>query len=86
VVPDVADSVHAHECRCLFARAAADAGDEQVGAGQALELGAGFVGDAGQLGARRDRRERAVDVEQERGLSRRFAEGGQQIHRTRIRA
>jgi hypothetical protein len=86
VVAHVADPVHADERSRLLAGAAADAGDEQVGARQAREFGAGFCRDAGELGAWRDGRKRAVDVEEERRLFGRLAERGQQVHRTRIRA
>ena len=77
VVAHVADPVQADERSRLLARAAADAGDEQVGAGEARELDAGLGRDAGEPGPRRDRRKRAVDVEEERRLLGRLAERGQ---------
>ena len=47
--------------------ASADAGDECVAAGQPLEDGARLLGDGGVLRVVDDRRERAVDVEQQAG-------------------
>ena len=86
VVAHIADPVQADERSRLLAGTAADAGDKQVGAGQARELDPGLGRDAGELRAWRNRRKRAVDVEEECRLFGRLAERGQQVHRTRIRA
>ena len=86
VVAHVADPLDADERGRFLARAAADAGDEEVGADEPPELGLRCGRHLGELGPVDDGREGSVDVEQERRLVGRLAERGQQIHRTRIRA
>ncbi len=69
---DVSNSVHADESRCLLARAPADAGDQGVPAGQAVQLGPRLLRHRRQLGSRHDRCQRPVHVEQNRRALRRF--------------
>ena len=64
MVSDDLDPVDADEAAGVLARAAADAGDEQVAAGEPRQLGAGRSGEC-ELRAGHDR-VRPVDVEDER--------------------
>ena len=63
---DVADAVDSDEPRRVLAGAAADARDERVAAGEPRHLGSRLLRDRSVLGPRDDRRERAVDVEEDR--------------------
>ena len=61
---DVLDAVEADHPPRVCRRPPADAGDERVTAGEALDLGPGLLGHGGILGPLDDRRERPVDVEE----------------------
>jgi hypothetical protein len=67
VRPHVAEAVYSDQAARIVARPSADARDERVAAGQALELTARLFGHARLLGTADDRSERAVDVEDDRG-------------------
>ena len=62
--------------RASVAGAPAQAGDEEVAPGEASQLGARLLGNLGELGPRDDRRERPVDVEDERAFVGRVGERG----------
>ncbi len=79
MVPDDLDPLDADEPARVLARAAADAGDEQVAPGQPGELRPGPFGHSRELRPRRDRRERPVDVEDERASLGRVREGGEEL-------
>jgi len=64
VHPDVDDPVDANQPPGFLAAAAADAGDEGIPPGQALELHPRLLRHLGQLGARDDRRQRPVHVQE----------------------
>ena len=83
VVPDVANALDAHEAPGLVARPSAHAGDEQVAAGQPLELVPGRLWHGRELGSGDDRRERAVDVEDQRALRGRISKRAEEILRHR---
>ena len=76
---DVADAVDADEPPGVLAGPAADARDERVASGEPRDLGPGLLRDACAVGSRGDRRERAVDVEQDRGALGRLGQGGERI-------
>ena len=78
---DVADPVDSDEPPGVLAGPAADAGDERVGADEPRQLGPGLLRDACAIGSRGDRRERAVDVEQDRGAPGRLGQGRERIGR-----
>ena len=89
VVAHVLDPVDAHELARVEPGAAAQARDERVALDQPPELPSRLVRDDGELGARRDRRERAVHVEDKRRTFGRLGERREQVvtgHRPRIRA
>ena len=65
MVSDHLDAVDGDDPTSVLAQATGDAGNERVAASEAGELGAGRLGDDCEFGARHDRRERAVDVEEE---------------------
>jgi hypothetical protein len=58
---------------------AADAADDRVALGHGDELRARGLGDGGVVGVAHDRRERAVDVQQDRRPGRVGAQGGERL-------
>ena len=83
VLADVDELVEADDPPRVGARPAADAGDERVAAVQAAELGARLLRHGGLVRHVDDRREHAVDVEQERGplrVPRRAARAARSCH------
>ena len=74
VVSDAADALDADESRRIVPCAAADAGDEEVFTREPPELRLRLLRHARELGPCDDRREHAVDVEDERRLAWGFRE------------
>jgi len=68
---DVHDSVDRDAFADVVTRPAADDGDERIAAGESLELHPCLRRWVGVLGSRDDRREHAVEVEEDRGFLRR---------------
>jgi hypothetical protein len=84
VVSDVLDPFHADEAARVGAGTPAHAGDEEIAPGEPLQLGSGVVGNGRQLRARDDRRQGAVDVEDQRaslGSAREWGEERGGLHR-----
>ncbi len=90
VLADVDELVQPDDATRVGAGAAADAGDEGVAAVEPAQLGARLLGNRRVVWHRDDRREDAVDVEQERRPAGLLGEARQQgvvaVHRPRIRA
>jgi hypothetical protein len=89
VLADVDELVDAHDPLRVGARAAAHARDERVAAMEATQLGACLLRDAGVRRRGHDRRQDAVDVQQDRRPRRLRGDRGEQVgavHRPRIRA
>ena len=89
MLADVDDLVETDDAPCVVADAAAHAGDERVPAVQPAELVAGLLGDAGILRPVDDRREHAVDVQDDGGELRRLPQPLEQLvalHPPTIRA
>ena len=89
VLADDRDALDADQRLDLRRRAAADAGDERVARREPRELVPRLVRHPRVLGPLHDRREHAVDVEQDRGPARSSRRAGEQVvghAATRIRA
>ena len=80
VVADEDELRHAHDPARVLSLPAADTGDEGVAAVQAAKLGLRLRWDASVLRTRHDRRERPVDVQEDRGPRRIFGQAGDEIH------
>ena len=85
VLADVAQAVDPDDLACDLAGPAGHARNEGIPVGQPLELPAGLGRYRRILGARHDRREHAVDVEEERGSARVGGQRAERIHPRRVR-